>query len=199
MRNHTLIILSHYCHKCVVIYTAFVILCTLFNHIHCFVGIELRQVPVHWNTMLCHSPHIAWSNGTLVAAIFILLVLDEVLNVWPRWLLPRPRNLRAFDLRLHCTWKIYMWHASSNTGGKKFTQHNVNNTLGLTIYFKVNEWELERISLTASAPWYILAVNTMRERQNGRHFRRRHFQMDFLEFLECKCMNFDQHFTELCS
>ena len=39
-------------------------------------------------------------------------------------------------------------------------------------------------------------LNTLWPRQNGRHFRRRHFQMHFLEW---KCMNFDWNFTEVCS
>ena len=36
----------------------------------------------------------------------------------------------------------------------------------------------------------------LRPKRNGRHFRRRRFQIHFLEW---KCMNFDYNFTEVCS
>ena len=41
-----------------------------------------------------------------------------------------------------------------------------------------------------------MSVNTLRPRQNGRHFHRQYFQMHFPEW---KCLNFDWNFTEICS
>ena len=42
----------------------------------------------------------------------------------------------------------------------------------------------------------VYIINTLRPRQIGRHFANKHFEM---HFLECKCLNSDWYFIEVCS
>ena len=68
-------------------------------------------------------------------------------------------------------------------------------------YFMINYNKCNTIfctKWTSSTAWWwtVWNINTLRPRQDGRHLCGRYFQMHFLEW---KCMNCCQDFTEVCS
>ena len=81
------------------------------------------------------------------------------------------------------------------------------NMTSLMFFYWLNQWSKvppyifsinSQIGKLANCTnWHSMAlVSTVRPRQNGRQFFRRHFLMDFLEW---KCMNFASNLFEVCS
>ena len=58
------------------------------------------------------------------------------------------------------------------------------------IYYRLRTGSLSQVKLRAPG------VNTLRPGQHGRHFSRRHFQIQIRQW---KCFNFDKNFIEVCS